>query len=75
VMKHLFEPFFTRKRDGSGTGLGLSITWRIVMDHGGTIEPSSEGVGKGARMRVLLPLVAKEKVHLERKPERRLQAA
>lgn len=61
VLKHLFEPFFTRKRDGSGTGLGLSITWRIVADHGGTIEPASDGPGRGARMRLLLPLVAKDK--------------
>ena len=61
VQKHLFEPFFTRRRDGSGTGLGLSITFRIVTDHGGTIEPASDGPGKGSRMRVLLPLVAKDK--------------
>jgi two-component system, NtrC family, sensor kinase len=75
VLRHLFEPFFTRKRDGSGTGLGLSITWRIVMDHGGTIEPSSDGPGKGARVRVLLPLAAREKGQPERKPQRLLQAA
>src|SRR5262245_6186771 len=56
VLRHLFEPFFTRRRDGSGTGLGLSITYRIVTDHGGTIEPHSEGKGRGATMRVLLPL-------------------
>ncbi len=56
VLRHLFEPFFTRRRDGSGTGLGLSITYRIVTDHGGTIEPHSAGKGRGATMRVLLPL-------------------
>jgi len=74
VLRHLFEPFFTRRRDGSGTGLGLSITYRIVTDHGGTIEPESSGPGRGARMRVRLPLFAKDKAH-ERQPEKRLQAA
>jgi two-component system, NtrC family, sensor kinase len=74
VLEHLFEPFFTRRRDGSGTGLGLSITYRIVTEHGGTIEPASDGPGRGARMRVLLPLIAKDKAH-ERKLEKRLQAA
>jgi two-component system, NtrC family, sensor kinase len=56
VLRHLFEPFFTRRRDGSGTGLGLSITYRIVTDHGGSIDPQSAGKGRGAQMRVLLPL-------------------
>jgi two-component system NtrC family sensor kinase len=80
VLRHLFEPFFTRRRDGSGTGLGLSITYRIITDHGGTIEPASEGPGKGSRMRLLLPLVAKDqaagsRAKQEPNSERRHQAA
>ncbi|HEY6563336.1 MAG TPA: HAMP domain-containing sensor histidine kinase, partial [Pirellulaceae bacterium] len=55
VKQHLFEPFFTRRRDGQGTGLGMSITYRIVADHGGTISAESAGVGKGTTITVLLP--------------------
>lgn len=58
VLKHLFEPFYTRRRDGKGTGLGLSITFRIITEHGGTIEPTSGGAKKGSQMRVVLPVVS-----------------
>jgi signal transduction histidine kinase len=56
VQKHLFEPFFTRRRDGQGTGLGMSITYRIIADHGGEIEAYSDGPGKGARFTVTIPM-------------------
>ena len=56
VRQHLFEPFFTRRRDGQGTGLGLSITYRIVTDHGGRIEAKSDGPGTGSELIVQLPL-------------------
>ena len=55
VLKHLFEPFFTRRRDGQGTGLGMSISYRIVADHGGRIEAHSDGPGRGSRLTVTLP--------------------
>lgn len=60
VLENIFEPFFTRSRTGRGTGLGLSISHRIVTDHGGQIEAASEGLGKGSRFTVRLPLVQTE---------------
>ena len=56
VKEHLFEPFFTRRADGKGTGLGMSITYRIVAEHGGTIQAHSQGSGKGTTMTVRIPL-------------------
>lgn len=60
TQQHLFEPFFTRRRDGTGTGLGLSISYRIVSKHGGSLVANSEGPGCGSRMVLTLPCVASE---------------
>ncbi len=55
VLENLFEPFFTQRKDGRGTGLGLSISNRIIADHGGTIDATSDGPGCGSTVRVILP--------------------
>ena len=55
VREHLFEPFFTRRRDGRGTGLGLPITSRIIADHGGRIVATSRGVNLGSKFEVFIP--------------------
>jgi signal transduction histidine kinase len=56
VMRHLFEPFFTRRRGGQGTGLGLSISYRIVEEHHGQITAESAGPGTGSKFTVAVPL-------------------
>lgn len=55
TVENLFEPFYTKRRDGKGTGLGMCISHRIVSDHGGTIEVASEGLGCGSTVTVQLP--------------------
>jgi signal transduction histidine kinase len=52
---HLFEAFFTTKRD-KGTGLGLSTVYKIVTSNGGLIHIDS-APGCGTRVTILLPLV------------------
>jgi signal transduction histidine kinase len=54
-LKKLKDPFFTTKRDHGGTGLGLSISEKIVYDHKGIMEFSSE-FGKGLTVKIQLPL-------------------
>lgn len=56
VLDNIFEPFFTRSRNGKGTGLGLSISHQIITQHGGDIEANSGGVGQGSTFIVRLPL-------------------
>jgi len=56
VLENIFEPFFTKRRDGKGTGLGLSITHRIVSQHHGEIMAASQGEGEGSTFTVRLPI-------------------
>lgn len=48
---HIFDEFFTTRRDAGGTGLGLSIVRTMLRGHGGDIELVS-GSGRGARFLV-----------------------
>jgi two-component system sensor histidine kinase PhcS len=42
ILPKIFDPFFTSKDVGEGMGLGLSICYRIMQQHGGSIEVRSE---------------------------------
>jgi signal transduction histidine kinase len=60
-LPHVFEEF--RQADGAGSGkgglgLGLAITRHIVELHGGRIEATSAGLGRGATFTVRIPAVS-----------------
>jgi len=51
-LKKIFNPFFTRKAEG--TGLGLPITQRIMHQHNGIIDVESK-IDEGTRFYIKLP--------------------
>jgi len=57
VRRHLFDPYFSGREAGRGLGLGLSKCWRIVTEHGGRIDVSSQP-GRGTTFTILLPAEA-----------------
>lgn len=61
-LPHVFDRFkqadsSTTRRIG-GLGLGLALVRHIVEMHGGTVAVESEGIGRGARFTVRLPVRA-----------------
>ena len=51
-LPHIFEPFFSTKPEGSG--IGLALVYRVVEEHGGSIEVRSR-VGEGTTFILTLP--------------------
>ncbi|MEV6638267.1 ATP-binding protein [Actinoplanes sp. NPDC051470] len=55
IIEHVFEPFYTTKRDGTGTGLGLATVYGIVAQAEGTIAIDSQ-LGVGTTMTMTFPV-------------------
>lgn len=59
-LKRVFHRFYRVEdeevRERSGTGLGLFVVWALVKQLGGKVQAESEGRGRGATMRVELPM-------------------
>ena len=69
VRRHLFDPYFSGRGAGRGLGLGLAKCWRIVRNHGGSVEVASTP-GAGATFIITLP-----RVHQAGAPLRRTDLA
>jgi signal transduction histidine kinase len=57
----LFEPFYRPEQEPensvSGLGLGLSLVAHIARMHGGSASIHSDGVGRGTRVTLRIPLL------------------
>jgi two-component system CheB/CheR fusion protein len=57
VFQMFSQPGSVTTRAKGGLGIGLALVREIVTLHGGRVEAQSEGVGKGARFTLWVPLV------------------
>ncbi len=53
AVPQIFDAYYSKKK--GGTGLGLAIAKRLIEEHGGTVNATSE-IGKGSVFRVELPM-------------------
>ena len=59
TQSHIFEPFYTARRDDSGTGLGMPVVRHAVHALGGHITVNSEP-DEGTTVIVRIPTMSKE---------------
>jgi len=72
MLARIFEMFTQlqdfRDRTQGGLGIGLTLARRLIELHGGTIEAFSEGVGRGSRFVIQLPLLDTNSAQVAKAP-------
>ena len=56
VLPHVFDRYRQADASQGGLGLGLAIAASVAQLHGGSLRASSDGVGRGARFELVLPV-------------------
>jgi len=56
IRARVFEPFFTTKSMGMGTGMGLAVSFGMIAAHGGQLLAVDPPDGRGACIRLSLPI-------------------
>lgn len=71
TLARLFTPFEQADAGIARTrgGLGLALVKGLVSLHGGTVEATSEGLGRGSRVTIRLPALAAETARSSSAPE------
>ena len=61
MLPRIFEMFVqadsSLNRSHGGLGIGLTLVKSLVEMHGGTVEATSDGLGKGSEFTVRLPIL------------------
>ncbi|NQV14612.1 HAMP domain-containing protein [bacterium] len=60
--KHMFEPFFSSKKEMSGIGLGLAVTYGILEQHNAKVAVESSP-GAGTSIKFIFELIAEGSTH------------
>jgi two-component system CheB/CheR fusion protein len=67
IMPHIFDLFVQADpgagRSQGGLGLGLTLVKRLVEMHGGSVEASSDGEGKGSEFVIQMPLLPETEIN------------
>ena len=76
LLPRIFDLFVqserTLDRSQGGLGIGLSVVKRLIEMHGGQVQASSDGLGRGATFEIRLPLIERPRAPVDPRPESRL---